>query len=49
MPEVGSAVIAKFSDPDGEITGATWQWYRGGPRVVDDPTTEDTDEARAIC
>ena len=40
VPEVGSAVLAKVSDPDGGITGAKWQWYRGGAPA------EDTDEAR---
>ena len=25
-PEVGSAITATLSDPDGGVTGATWQW-----------------------
>ena len=27
-PEVGSAVTATLSDPDGGVTGATWQWAK---------------------
>ena len=27
-PEVGTAVVAGLTDPDGQITGASWQWQR---------------------
>ena len=27
-PEVGSAIRASLSDPDGGVTGATWQWEK---------------------
>ena len=27
-PEVGSAITATLSDPDGGVTGATWQWAK---------------------
>ncbi len=27
-PEVGTAVVAGLTDPDGQITGAAWQWQR---------------------
>ena len=27
-PEVGSAITATLSDPDGGVTGATWQWEK---------------------
>ena len=27
-PEVGTAVVAALTDPDGQITGASWQWQR---------------------
>ena len=27
-PQVGTAVVAQFSDPDGGVSGASWQWQR---------------------
>ena len=27
-PEVGSAITATLTDPDGGVTGATWQWAK---------------------
>ncbi len=27
-PEVGTAVVAGLTDPDGQITGSAWQWQR---------------------
>ena len=41
-PQVGRAVLATLSDPDGSETAITWQWYRGGPEIATDdgfPTT----------
>ncbi len=35
-PQEGIPVTARLSDPDGNITGTKWQWYRGG---VPDLTT----------
>ncbi len=29
VPEVGRPVLATHKDPDGGITGAKWQWFRG--------------------
>ena len=34
-PLVGRSVVAKVSDPDGGITGPTWQWYRGATKPAD--------------
>ena len=44
QPRVGSPVQASLSDPDGGVTGATWQWERS-----DDGVTgwEDIDGARS--
>ena len=47
-PQVGRAVIAKLSDPDGGETAVTWQWYLGGPRAEDNPATMDTDERDTV-
>ena len=33
VPQQGIAVTASLSDQDGGITGAEWQWYRGGTKV----------------
>ena len=27
-PRVGAAVTARLADPDGGVTGTTWQWGR---------------------
>ena len=37
-PQEGIAVTARLSDPDGDITGTKWQWYRG---VTADCTADD--------
>ena len=29
QPRVGIAVTATLTDPDGSISGLTWQWYNG--------------------
>ena len=33
-PEVGTAVTATLSDPDGGVTGATWQWAKSSGGVT---------------
>ena len=38
QPNAGVKVQARLSDPDGGVTGATWQWQRG-----DDPNGSFTD------
>ena len=45
QPRVGSPVQASLSDPDGGVTGTTWQWERS-----DDGVTgwEDIDGARSV-
>ena len=40
-PRVGIAVTASLTDPDGSISGLTWQWYYG-------VTNEDAVETNAI-
>ncbi len=42
-PLVGRSVVAKVTDPDGGITGPTWQWYRG-----DSPAANATERAALI-
>ena len=43
-PQVGRAITARLSDPDGGITGAEWQWYRGVTDTADLPDTADATE-----
>ena len=33
-PEVGTRIRAKLTDPDGRITGLTWQWESGGSPIT---------------
>ena len=33
-PQVGRAVVARLTDPDGQVTGASWQWQRRRVRRV---------------
>ena len=33
-PEVGSAITAMLTDPDGGVTGATWQWEKSSNGVT---------------
>ncbi len=35
-PQEGIPITASLSDPDGNITGTSWQWYRGTGSLVDD-------------
>ena len=43
-PEIGKAITATVTDPDGEVTGEVWQWQRSADRVtwtdIDGATTE---------
>ena len=43
-PEVGKAITATVTDPDGEVTGEIWQWQRSADGVtwtdIDGATTE---------
>ena len=41
QPRVGIAVTASVTDPDGSISGLTWQWYDG---II----TEESLDANAI-
>ena len=45
QPEVGSAITATLSDPDGGVSGVTWQWQsqETGSRPAPDPDTAWTD------
>ena len=38
QPRVGVPVTASLTDPDGSISGLTWQWYNTAPTVATDPT-----------
>ena len=43
-PEIGNAITATVTDPDGEVTGEIWQWQRSADGVtwtdIDGATTE---------
>ena len=44
QPEVGTEITASVSDPDGEVTGPIWTWYRSKNQSPNrDPGTEVTD------
>ena len=34
QPQVGVAITATLTDPDGTVSNATWQWYRGNIEIV---------------
>ena len=34
VPQQGRAITARLNDPDGGVTGAEWQWYRGGAKFT---------------
>ena len=40
QPRVGVPVTASLTDPDGSISGLTWQWYNAVPTTDQDPTPE---------
>ena len=44
-PQEGRAVTARLTDNDGGVTGAQWQWYRGGTKATSttDPRTNNSD------
>ena len=41
QPEVGTAIMATLTDPDGGITGTGWKWYRS--KVARKPDVTDPD------
>ena len=45
VPQTGIAVTAKLNDPDGGVTGASWQWYRGGTKAATTTATAADDDA----
>ena len=50
QPRAGVSVTATLTDPDGSISGLTWQWYRGNNIMADAlPQTECTDDAGDNC
>ena len=51
QPRVGVSVKASLTDPDGSISGLTWQWYRGNNIMADAlPPTECADDSqRRLC
>ena len=53
-PRVGVPVRATLTDPDGSISGVSWQWYRDNtinavPQAGDLPTTECDADADNTC
>ena len=52
QPAIGVAITASVSDPDGSVTGESWQWARaqtaGGPFLPIDGATTDTYTPRAV-
>ena len=50
QPRAGVSVTATLTDPDGSISGLTWQWYRGANIQADSlPTTECADDSSDDC
>ena len=47
QPRVGVAVRASLTDPDGSISGLTWQWYRGDTIDAANPTSTECADAEA--
>ena len=46
QPEVGTAITASISDPDGEVTGESWTWYRSKVSNPNrSPSIDNTDTA----
>ena len=33
VPQVERALVAELSDPDGSVSGVTWQWSAVAPRL----------------
>ena len=50
-PRAGVSVMATLTDPDGSISGLTWQWYRWGADILvgNLPTTECADASSDVC
>ena len=46
-PRVGTAITATLTDPDGRVTGPTWQWARSSDGSTWTDITEATDTAYA--
>ena len=46
-PRVGTAITATLTDPDGSVTGPTWQWARSSDGSTWTDITEATDTAYA--
>ena len=46
-PRVGVAVTASVTDPDGSISGLTWQWYDGRSFDEDDSDTDAIEGANS--
>ena len=50
QPRVGVELSASLTDPDGDINGLMWQWYRGDSLALDSlPTTECEDATSDGC
>ena len=53
QPRAGVSVTATLTDPDGSISGLTWQWYRGDEITAETaenlPQTECADDAGDNC
>ena len=47
-PQVGRTVVASLSDEDGNISGASWRWYRNATSATDDGDL-DTADGAAVC
>ena len=52
QPRAGVSVTATLTDPDGSISGLTWQWYRAAninAQATNVPTDECADEGSNTC
>ena len=47
QPRVGVAVTASLSDPDGSVSGLTWQWSINGATATDSTPNGDIEDANS--
>ena len=48
-PQVDRMVVASLSDEDGNISGASWQWFRNAVEGTTDATALDTAADDVVC
>ena len=48
QPRVGVSVKASLTDPDGSISGLTWQWYQDDDLTANNLPTAECDDATSV-